>query len=94
MKITLAPCDVQPKESRLVLDLSELTAEAIQNTITEWTEENNIDEWAVSEFDDEFTPVADSTDPEVWAKWEEAFEEHGDAILKFWNDALDFTYLS
>lgn len=92
MKITLAPCDVQPEESRLVLDLSGLTAEDIQNTITEWTEENNIDAWAVSESDDEFQPVLDSTDPEVWANWEEAFEEHGDAILKFWDDVLGFTY--
>ena len=92
MKITLAPCDVQPEESRLVLDLSELTAEDIQDTITEWTEENNIDAWEVSESDDEFQPVLDSTDSEVWAAWEEAFEEHGDAILKFWDDVLGFTY--
>lgn len=92
MKITLAPCDVQPNESRLVLDLSELTAEDIQATITDWTKENNIAEWVVHEFDDEFQPVLDSTDPEVWAAWAEAFEEHGDAILKFWSDVLGFTY--
>ena len=102
MKITIAPCDVQPKDSRvvysfgevfrLVIDLSRLTAEEIKNTITTWQEENNIDAWAISESDDEFQPVLDSTAPEVWAAWAEAFEEHGEAILKFWDEVLGFNY--
>ena len=91
MRITLAPV-VQPKASRLFLDLTGLTAEDIQNTITDWTEEKNISEWTVFAFDDEFEPVAESTDPVVWAAWVEAFEEHGYAILKFWDDVLGFTY--
>ena len=89
MQITLAPCDVWPY---LVIDLSGRTAEDIQYTITVWKEENNIDAWAVSEFDAEFRPVLDSTDPEVWAAWAEAYGEHGDAILKFWEDVLGFNY--
>ena len=92
MKITIAPCDVQPEVSCLSLDLSGLTAEDIQTTITTWQEENNIDAWAVSESDDEFRPVLDSKDPEVWAEWVEAFDEHGEAILKFWDDVLGFFY--
>ena len=90
MQITLAP--VQTEEPRLVLDLSGRTAEDIQYTITVWREVNNIDEWAISEYDDEFRPLLDNDDPEQWANWEEAFEEHGDAILKFWEGALGFTY--
>ena len=94
MEITLAPCALTPcsVQPDLVLDLSGLTAEKIRDIIAEWTEENNIDEWAVSEFDDAFVPVLDSTDPEVWAEWEAAFEEHGDAILKFWEELLGFKY--
>ena len=92
MKITIAPCDVQPEVSCLSLDILRLTAEDIQTTITTWQEENNIDAWAVSESDDEFRPVLDSKDPEVWAEWVEAFDEHGEAILKFWDDVLGFTY--
>ena len=94
MNITLAPYILNKEIADLTLDLSELDTEGITEAIRLWTEENGIESggWAVYESDDEFQPVLDSTDPEVWAAWKEAYEEHGDAILKFWDDVLGFTY--
>ena len=92
MNITIAPCNINKEIADLTLDLSELDAEGITEAIRLWTEENNIDAWAISEFDAEFAPVLDSTDPEVWEVWAEAFEEHGEALLKFWDEVLGFNY--
>ena len=96
MNITIAPCNINKEIADLTLDLSELDAEGITEAIRLWTEENGIESggWAVSESDDEFQPLLDNNDPEQWAEWEEAYSEHGDALLKFWMAMQGESYYS